>query len=328
LVDRVSDIKKFLLDEIRNTLSSQSKAAIAFSGGMDSTVAACCVRDAVGEDRAVLVHFDFGPYTYEKTAENVKALAHQIGLPLHLVDKQKEIEALSRKGPSCNRCTKRVKLGGMVAFAKERRADWIISGANQSDTWGKYGIPVLQNTYSPLFYLDKPEIRSLLEHFGFTLRDVRSGESTLREGCKLKHLMKGMAVPEYHGKAVCLSNEWLLRRLQEERVDSAFANVKIIGPLSKNIALINVSPLPPLRVREQLVEEIAGIEAVSEAVFVDRPITLHIKANPGLFRSPHSRYWLETGKIRPEFSQPVECVWAESPNRSLKTYHAVDYSFS
>ena len=327
MVDDATELAFSLQNEIRKTLPPESRVAIAFSGGMDSTVAACCVRAAIGEERAVLVHFNFGPYTYQKTAENVKSLSRRIGLPLILIDKQKEIEAVSRKGPSCNLCTKRVKLGGMMAFANEHRADWIISGANQSDTWGQYGIPIHRNTYSPLFHLNKPEIRVMLEYFGFTLGDVRSGESALREGCKLKHLMKAMAVPEYHGKAVCLSNEMLLSRLREEQVDSEFANVKIIGPLGRNIALINAFPLPPIPLRKRLVAEIATLDEISEAAFVDRPVTLYLKANPGLFRSQHSRYWLEAGKIQPEFSEQLRFVWMESPNRSLKTYHAVDYSF-
>ena len=325
----VAEKREALLGEIGKTIERSSRVAIAFSGGMDSTVAACCVREALGErGNAVLVHFSFGPYTYEKTAENVRLLAKRIGFPLYLVDKRKELEMLSRKGPSCNRCTKHIKLGGMRDFAKEWRADWIISGANQSDTWGQYGIAVHQNTYSPLFHLEKPEIRELLDHFGFALSEVRSGESALREGCKLKHLMKAMAVPEYHGKAVCLSNETLLSHLREARFETQFANVKIIGPLRKNIALINVSPLPPATLREKLVREIGALETISEAAIVDRPVTLYLKANPGIIRSPHSRHWLEVGKIGPEFSGPVRFVWMESPNRSLNTYHVVDYTFA
>ena len=66
-------------------------------------------------------------------------------------------------------------------------------------------------------------------------------------------------------------------------------------------------------------------EEIDTITWVDRPLTLVIRANPGLYRNFDSRYWIENGKIQPDFVQPVSFQWMPSTNRRLRTFQVVDF---
>jgi len=299
---------------------------IAFSGGMDSTVLACVAKEALGKENVKLIHVVYGPYTYFKTLENVLRITVKLGIDLRLIDHQKEMEAILKYGPSCNLCTKKVKLGGVKECVRDENC-LVATGSNQSDSWGSYGQKIMNGTYSPLLDLDKDELRELLFHYGFKIEDVRAGESVLREGCKLKHLMKMLAVPEYHGRACVMANEILLDILSQAGVKSEMANVKIIGPLKTNIALINVKPFIDKKLENIIIERIKKEKTIADAFFVNRPIRLFIKANPSIYRIADSKKWLEKGKFAAEFAIPPEVVWSESPNNKMRTYHAISFEY-
>ena len=88
------------------------------------------------------------------------------------------------------------------------------------------------------------------------------------------------------------SNEALLKLLNERNIERDIANVKIIGPLRHNIALINVRPLPSPDVREEIADSLSSIEEIDEISWVDGPLTLVARANLGQYRNPSSLYWL------------------------------------
>jgi len=58
-----------------------------------------------------------------------------------------------------------------------------------------------------------PAARQLADGMG--VRPPRIGEHPGREGCKLKHLLKPLVSPEYHGRTVARANEMVLRVLRE-----------------------------------------------------------------------------------------------------------------
>lgn len=310
-----------IIQEIRSVRTSLP-FFVAFSGGMDSTVAARLVIEAVGKAQVELVHVTFEEYAYARTLENVKTLADNLGCQLRWVKGKAQQEKVLRYGPSCNLCTKRVKLGGVRSITPP--GAMIVSGANQSDSWGQYGEKLLHDTYSPLFDFDKPMIKELLTLFGFKMEQVRSGESIHREGCKLKHLMKMLAVPSFHGKAVSEANENLLDILHQSGWSGELANVKIIGPLRKNVGLINVHPLPDDSVQHAISERLKALDSIHELHWMTRPAELDIIANPSIIRTPGAMHWLSVGKFSREFAVPVTCRWRESKNNKLHTYHVVD----
>ncbi len=297
---------------------------IGFSGGLDSTALAYICADALGNHHVKLVHVIYGPYTYSRTLENVLKTSSELGCELNFVEMRNVQEKVLRNGPSCNRCTKKVKIAGVKILAKDRDL-LIATGANLSDSWGEYGFKLMNRVYAPFLELGKDEIRSILSYYDVDESRVKIGESVHREGCKAKHLLKMLIVPEYHGHSVCLSNEILLDILEGASFNALLANVKIIGPLSSNIALININPLPAKAITDKIVERLSNINSIDKVVLVQSPLKLKVLANPSIFRNPVARQRIEAGFLKRDFAQKIICEWYESTNNKLNTFHVAEY---
>src|SRR5665648_170147 len=118
-----------------------------------------------------------------------------------------------------------------------------------------------------------------------------------------------------------------VQALGREKVeyDSGLANVKIVVPLNKNIGLVNVSPLPKEKLKGKIIKGLKKVKTLEQVEFLDKPIKLIIKANKGQFDNQHSRYWLEKGRLQPDFSVPIEVEWLLTTNKSLSTFQVIDY---
>lgn len=307
-----------LLREIRE-VTAGAPVAVAFSGGLDSSTVAALARDALGADHVLLVTVNMGQYAYRRGNAIVLEMADQLGLQQRCLLGQKMQHVVQRGGPACNRCTREIKLGMVKAAARGRL---VLTGSNRSDTWGQMGVKISNGIYSPLLDLDKPEIRAIADELG--LRIPRIGEHWGREGCTLKHLLKPLINPDYHGRAVAEANEALLRTLAGAGFEAALANVKIIGPLRCNIGLVNVRPEPPDSLKAAVLSALRAIQALDEARFVDRPTRLIIKSGPALSGDAGGRYWVAHGRLAPDFAHPIEVEWRPSPNGKLHTFHVVD----
>nr|WP_228288228.1 7-cyano-7-deazaguanine synthase [Thermosipho ferrireducens] len=302
------------MDEIKEIVGNQTynDVVVAFSGGMDSTAASLLMKEALGAEHVELVNVLYGPFTYSKSIEIVKSAAKKMGLKLTFVESRKQIE-IWKHGPSCNMCTRIVKMGTVQNYAKGRL---IITGSNACDTWGQTGLKLFNGMYAPLGDLNKTMIKKVLDYYNFKVE--RIGEHATREGCKLKHLLKIMANPEYHGKAVDYANEILLKMVPR---GMKIANVKIVGPLSKNIAIINVEPM--VENIDDIASEISKIDVIDEVIIAKKPLKLTIIANPSIFRVENSKKWILEGKLQPEFAVPIKIEWKESKNNKLRTFHVV-----
>lgn len=295
---------------------------VAFSGGMDSTIAAFLAKEALGQEKVKLVNVLFGPFAYSKSVESVLKTAEDLGLEIEFADKHQAQYSIMKKGPNCNQCTRTLKMSGVKEIAKDKL---VATGANQSDSWGKTCIKVMNNLYSPIIGLTKDELREIVKKYNLKIRKV--GENAHREGCKLKHLLKLLINMDYHGRAVSFANEIIHDVLDRYNYKREIANVKIIGPLSKNIALINIEPHPPKEIYDEIVEILENEKSIDEVYIVDKPIELTISANPGIYGNEESRYWIEKGRLQPEFAAPLKIVWKKSKNERLSTFHAVDFRF-
>jgi uncharacterized protein len=124
---------------------------------------------------------------------------------------------------------------------------------------------------------------------------------------------------------VARANEVVLRVLREAGVAADLANVKIIGPLGRNIGLVNVRPLPPAVAQERLRAELGALPELEEVHIVDAPITLLAKASPAILNDDHARYWIEHGRLAPDFAAPIKVEWRPTTNRRLGTFHVVGF---
>src|SRR5207249_1115263 len=185
-----------IVDDIQ-TVAEAKPVVVAFSGGLDSTTVAALAKQALGADRVLLVTVNMGIYNYRRGNEIVLEMAEQLGLQQKCLLGQYVQHRVQANGPACNRCTREIKLGMVKAVARGRL---VLTGANRSDTWGKMGIKVCNGYYSPLLDLEKPQVRAIADALGLAVPKI--GEHPGREGCKLKHLLKPLAAPEFHGQAV------------------------------------------------------------------------------------------------------------------------------
>lgn len=307
------------LEEIKK-ISRGEEIVVSFSGGLDSTVVSALALQALGEERVEAITVSFGEYSYSKGLENIQNISTDLDLKLRVVQGKKEQEKVLKRGPACNKCTRIAKLGRVKREAKGRL---VLTGSNQSDTWGKRGLKIYNGFYAPLLAKTKKEIKEIADYLD--LKILKIGESKFREGCKLKHLLKPLATPHYHGQAVAEANELLLNILEKEEYEANLANVKIIGPLNKNIGLINILPLPDEKFKKRITEELKKVKTLEEIIFLDKPIKLIIKANKGQFDNQHSRYWLEKGRLQPDFSVPIKVDWLLTTNKNLATFQVIDY---
>ena len=316
--DKINNI----LEEIEKICQGE-KVIVAFSGGLDSTVVSALAIQALEREKVEAITVSFGEYSYSKGLENIQSISKNLNLKFKVVQGKKEQERVLKKGPACNKCTRIAKLGRVK---REAKGKLVLTGSNQSDTWGKRGLKIHNGFYAPLLEMTKKEIKEIADYLD--LKILKIGESKVREGCKLKHLLKPLAVPHYHGHAVAEANELLLNILEKEEYRANLANVKIIGPLNRNIGLINILPLPDEKFKKRVTEELKKIKTLEEVIFLDKPIKLVIKANKGQFDNQHSRYWLEKGRLQPDFSVPINVDWLLTTNKNLATFQVVDYKNS
>lgn len=317
--DSPSSLFESLVAEIREVGASFSRVVVAFSGGLDSTVALFLCLTALGREKVVACTVDWERYFPEKARRQVLFIREYFGIRHYFLPGKRLLEDVASGGPSCNLCTRKAKLATIKNyFGKDTL---IVGGANQSDSWGKRGMKLLHNTYSPLFDLEKRHIQELATFFALPVR--RIGENHFREGCIVKHLLKPLVSP-YHAEAVIKSNELLWKILDEAFPEREIANVKIIGPLSRNQALINVRPLPPSPVRKRIEGELSNLPEIEDLIWVDEPVTLVVRANPGQYHNPEALFWLEKGRLQLDFAFPIKVRWMCSSNRRLRTFQVVE----
>ena len=156
----------------------KGKALIAFSGGVDSTVCAALVNEAIGKN-LVAVHVDTG-YMRKNESKNVKKLMEKIGLNYHFIDASKEyykdlngvIDPEKKRkiiGEKFIRIFEKVAKKEKIKFLVQGTIapDWIESGGELRDTIKSHhnvgGLPEKMDfkLIEPLRDLYKDEVRKV-----------------------------------------------------------------------------------------------------------------------------------------------------------------------
>lgn len=151
-------------ERLIDTIASYGSAAVAFSGGIDSTVVARAARSALG-DRAVAVTGTSASLA-EGELEEARALARHIGIR-HVVLETNEFanpDYVRNDGSRCFHCKSEL-YDRVLAMRQELSVDVVCSGANLDD----------QGDYRPgLLAAELRHVRHPLQEAGFTKSMVRT----------------------------------------------------------------------------------------------------------------------------------------------------------
>ena len=159
--------KEALLDSLKKF----EKAAVAFSGGVDSSFLAYVAREALGEDAVALTVVS--PLLSGEEYEDALSLARTIGIRHVLVEMDELQDPLFAANPAdkCYIC-KKERFSAMEKWARERDIQWLLDGSNADDLADyRPGMKALaENPFvrSPLLEagLAKAEIRQLSRDLG------------------------------------------------------------------------------------------------------------------------------------------------------------------
>jgi uncharacterized protein len=163
-----NDPKYLRLCEILRALG---RAAIAFSGGVDSTLLAAAARDALTPDKVLLVTAASETYGSDELADSAE-LARSLGLE-RVVIRTRELELAAFRHNPPDRCywCKRELFTRMAALARERGGFVLCDGSNADDVHdyrpGRRALGEL-GVRSPLLEagLSKDDVRELSRALG------------------------------------------------------------------------------------------------------------------------------------------------------------------
>jgi uncharacterized protein len=160
------------------SLASYDGVAVAFSGGVDSSLVLYAAKEAL-RDR-VVAFIGISPLFPHRELEQARIVAHAIGTELVEVECDiLDVEKVVANGPDrCYHC-KRTILGHIKELARERGLEQVVDGNNADDVeTGRQGIKAVveTGTRSPLAEvgLTKGDIRELAMLFGLPSADKPS----------------------------------------------------------------------------------------------------------------------------------------------------------
>ena len=130
-----NDVKIELQQKIQNLLlilNSLDSIAVAFSGGVDSSVLARAAVEARGDKAIALCAVS--PSMPEREPERIANLAREIGISLHFVNTDELTNPDYRKNPK-NRCyfCKKIILQHLLDAAKSMNITTLVEGSNADD---------------------------------------------------------------------------------------------------------------------------------------------------------------------------------------------------
>ena len=164
------------IKELENIIVPYESALVAFSGGVDSSLALAIVARALPKDRVLAVTSNNETYLPSEL-DLAKNLTDSLGVE-HLVVNTRELEDPNYASNPTNRCyfCKSTLYSDLDALAQERGFGCVVDGANADDEGdyrpGRKAAKEL-GVVSPLSLagVDKEEVRDLAHHLGLSSWD-------------------------------------------------------------------------------------------------------------------------------------------------------------
>jgi uncharacterized protein len=163
-------------DDLLERIAGCTSAAVAFSGGADSSFLAAAAKKVLA-DRAVAVTA-VSPTLSAGERANAHAVAEEIGIK-HIEVESDETSVPEFAANNANRCyyCKKYRLRDICLWAEKNGYEWVLEGSNADDAhdW-RPGIKALEEyprVKSPLkdSGLKKEEIRALAKDWGLSIWD-------------------------------------------------------------------------------------------------------------------------------------------------------------
>ena len=150
--------------KLLDLIAKKGKAAVAFSGGVDSSFLCHAAYEALGENAAAVTVVS--PMLSKRELDDAKTVARRIGIE-HILVEENVIDEKVAENPK-SRCyfCKKLEFGAIIAAARERGIDTVFDGTNIDDEYDyRPGLKALSElgVLSPLreVELSKTEIREL-----------------------------------------------------------------------------------------------------------------------------------------------------------------------
>lgn len=157
---KITNIEKYT--ELIEAIKSLGSAAVAFSGGVDSTFLAYAAKEALG-DKAIAITVD-SPYIPRWEIEEAKELAEKIGIQHEIVTVDRVDESIiDNPADRCYLC-KKVVFKTILELAQGKGYEYVMDGSNFDDT----------KDYRPgMVALKELEVKSPLLTTEWTKNDIR-----------------------------------------------------------------------------------------------------------------------------------------------------------
>ena len=217
--------------KLQDILRSYGKAAVAFSGGVDSTLLLKAATDTLGAEN-VLAVTAVSRFFPKRERDESEAFAKTLGVEqIFLYEDEMNIPGVPENGPDrCYYC-KRALFGGMMSLAKDRGFDTVCEGTNLDD----------EQDYRPgMRALSELGVESPLRKAGLWKADIRAISKELDLPTWQKPAFACLASRVPYGQPLTIEKLARIEEAEAKLQDLGFHNLRVRDHNDGEIARIEV----------------------------------------------------------------------------------------